>query len=148
MLFTRCAASYSWDRVVRGMPKYSARQAMSPRFILFWKVSSTQSLLLNILLWPITEMQISGDLKSGDFSFITLWHRTTPPPPKKKEMSPPPHQIDLHAPKTTWVPILTLTLQREKGKKISQVIRGLPKLTQSWTEEDFSMLAQKIRKVS
>ena len=43
-----------------------------------------------------------------------------------------------------------LALQREKKKKISEVFRGLPKLTQSWTEvfEDFLMLAQRIRKVS
>ena len=85
---------------------------------------------------------------SGDFSFITLQHRSTPPPPsKKKEMRLPPHQIVLHAPKSTWVPIFTWTLQREKGKKISWVFLELPKLTQSWSE-DFSMLAQRIRKVS
>ena len=49
------------------------------------------------------EMPTSEDLKSGDFSFTAAPppNRTTPPLPKKKEMRPPPHQIDLHAPKST-----------------------------------------------
>ena len=47
----------------------------------------------------ISGMPTSGDLKSGDFSFITPWHRTTPP--KKKAMTPSPNQIDPHTPKST-----------------------------------------------
>ena len=43
-------------------------------------------------------MPTSGDLKSGDTP-VSIY--PTPPPPEKKEMKPPPHQIDLHAPKST-----------------------------------------------
>ena len=59
------------------------------------------------------------------------------PPSKKKAMRPPP-QIDLE------LPMFTLTLQREKRKKISEVFWGLPESTQV----DFPMLTQRIRKVS
>ena len=41
------------------------------------------------------EMPTSGDLKSGDFSFITPLHRTTAPPQEKSD-DPSPHQINLH----------------------------------------------------
>ena len=41
--------------------------------------------------------------------------------------------------------MFTLTLQREKRKKISEVFRRLPKLLKS--SEDFAMLAQRIRNV-
>ena len=38
-------------------------------------------------------------------------------------------QIDLE------LPMFTLTLQREKGENIYEVFRGLPKLTESWRED-------------
>ena len=40
-------------------------------------------------------MPTSGDLKSGDFSFAR------PPHPEEKGDETTPHQIDLHAPKST-----------------------------------------------
>ena len=42
-----------------------------------------------------------------------------------------------------------LTLQREKKEEDFEVVRGLPKFNQSWTDvfQDFPMWAQRIRKV-
>ena len=81
------------------------------------------------------EMPTFGNLKSGDFSSIKPRHRTTtPPPPPPQEKSndrcspsnrPQYPQIDLE------LPMFTVTSQREKRKKISEVFRGLPQLTQS-----------------
>jgi len=45
------------------------------------------------------EMPSSGDLKSGDP--VSNYTTHTPFPPKKKAMRPPPHQINLHAAKST-----------------------------------------------
>ena len=118
------------------------------RKIFLLKLKLQQSLVSES---PNAEMPTSGDLKSGDFPFITPWYRTTwPPPPRKRRW-------DLLHIKSTSLPPnrlracnVTLTLQREKRKKISEVFGRLPTLTQSWTEvfEDFLMLAQTIRKVS
>ena len=77
---------------------------------------------------------LGNQLEEMPNSFLTPWHRTTPPPQEKRDDPsyppdrPPYTQINLE------LPIFTLvTLQREKGKRIS---------------EDFLMLAQTIRKVS
>ena len=65
-----------------------------------WVKFPTPGQLVNVKFPPLAEMPTSGDLKSGEFSFITPQHRTNPSP-KKKVMTPPPHQIDLHTPKST-----------------------------------------------
>ena len=96
----------------------------------------------------ITEMPTSGELKSGDFCFITPRYRTTTPP-KKKEMRPPPHQINLHAPKST----LRCSPQPYSGKKRRRFLRSSEDFL-SWAKvelksyEDFPMLAQRIGNVS
>ena len=76
---------------------------------------------LQLLKWSIMLMPTSGDLKSGDFCFITPRYQTTPPhTPQKKgddtsspSTRPPCSQIDLE------LLMFTLPLQREKRKKIS-----------------------------
>ena len=76
-----------------------------------------------------TEMPTSGDLKSGDFSFITCGHRTTsPPPPKKKAMTPLPIKTTSIRPNRLIASNVLLNLAA--GKK-EEDFRGLPKLTQS-----------------
>ena len=76
--------------------------------------------------------------------------RTTPP--KKKAMRPPPIKSTSmpQTPNRLKASNGHLNLKREKRKKISEVFRRLPKLTQSWTEvfRRFSNVAQRIRKVS
>ena len=97
------------------------------------------------LTWRILKPFLnSGHVISGDanlwrckiwkfFFYNTLVsnYPTQPPCQEKRDETsspsnqPPCPQIDLE------LPIFTLTLQREKRKKISKVFRGLPKLTQS-----------------
>ena len=94
----------------------------------------------------IPEMPTSGDLKSGD----PVSNYPTPPPQRKGDGTYSPSnrltcpQIDLK------LPMFISTLQREKKEEDFEVIRGLPKVNQSWNEvfEDFPMLAQRIRRVS
>ena len=80
---------------------------------------------------PVAEMPTSGDLKSGDTA-ISNYPTPPPPPLRQKEKRRPdrPHQIDLRAPKIDLeLAMFTLTLQRKKRKRISEVFPRLPKLT-------------------
>jgi len=137
---------------------------------LIWPVSHPRTMpivyqmstlfLIRASFWLICEYALDFEIKFFSSSTIDLRHANLwrsgvelpHPPPKKKAMRPPPSnrppcpkpQIALK------LPMFTLTLLREKRKKISEVFRRLPKLTQSWAEvfRRFSNVAQRIRKVS
>ena len=91
-----------------------------------------------------------GDLRSGDFCFLAPRYRTNSPPRPRKRR-PPPHQIDLHAPLSTWASNVHLNLTA--GKKLrrfpisSEDFLSWPKVELK-SSEDFPMLAQRIRNVS